>query len=352
MRFVSPAKLNFLKNYSSYIDVRAPIEFSAGSIPGAVNLPLLTDIEREQIGKTYKSKGKESAIQLGHELVSGLVRAQRVKEWTEFFKKNPDTLIYCARGGLRSQISQSWMIEAGCKIQRLEGGYKSYRQAVLELLNKDLALVSLGGLTGSGKSKLFGTTKSSYAKIDLEALANHRGSAFGKLGEQPPQGMFENLLAHEIYRVAETRCLVEDESRLIGKCCLPEKFYQNLRGTSMVFVEESTEVRCQNITQDYVEFPMRQGETPDEVFSKLKSSLLSVQKKLGGLEYQTIMTLMNESLEDINRTQSTESCQKWIQRLLKHYYDPKYLGSLERRGVKTLFRGRLKECQEYLEETL
>ncbi len=328
------------------------MEFALGAIPGAVNLPLLTDNERELVGKIYKLKGQESAIQLGHELVSGKIKEERVSHWVQFCKENPRSLIYCARGGLRSRISQAWLAEAGCEIMRLDGGYKAYRQAVLEVLNRDVQVLSLGGLTGSGKSKLFGRTVTPYSKIDLESLAHHRGSAFGKLGKQPSQSLFENRLAHEIFKIKSQRCLVEDESRLIGQCCLPEKFYQNLRTSPMVFVDELSEVRCQNIIQDYVALPLSQGMTPDELFSNLKTALLALQKKLGGLEYQKILNLMNASLEDIKSGRGFESCEAWVQRLLQNYYDPQYLRSLKRRGVKTLFRGRLDECRDYLDQEL
>ena len=107
------------------IDVRAPIEFASGALPFAANLPLMADEERHQVGICYKEQGQQAAIELGHQLVSGDLKAQRVKAWQDFMAANPNAVLYCARGGLRSQLSQEWLAEAGIECPKVEGGYKS-----------------------------------------------------------------------------------------------------------------------------------------------------------------------------------------------------------------------------------
>jgi tRNA 2-selenouridine synthase len=239
MNLLSPAEANFFLDHRAFIDVRAPGEFALGHLAGAVNLPLLNDEERHRVGLTYKVHGQEAAIRLGHELVSGSVKEERVQSWKSFLQSYPQAVVYCARGGLRSKISQQWLKEAGCEIFRLDGGYKSTRQLVLATIQKSYSLCSIGGLTGSGKSQLLSEVKSKVPVLDLELLAGHRGSAFGKLeAGQPPQALFENRLAQELAlnALGERKIFCEDESRLVGHRCLPEPLFQQLRLAPMVYV--------------------------------------------------------------------------------------------------------------------
>lgn len=139
------------------MDTRAPIEFIKGAFPGVVNLPLMTDSERQRVGTCYKQQGQQAAIVLGHQLVSGEIKAERIQAWAEFAKTHPDGVLYCFRGGLRSQIVQQWLKdEAGIDYPRVGGGYKAMRSFLLDTVEQAVAqcdLVLLGGMTGTGKTE-------------------------------------------------------------------------------------------------------------------------------------------------------------------------------------------------------
>ena len=212
----------FLSN-RAMIDTRAPIEFARGSFPGAVNLPLMTDDERHQVGLCYKQQGQQAAIVLGHQLVSGDTKAQRIQAWADFARANPEGLLYCFRGGLRSQITQQWLkSEAGIDFPRVAGGYKAMRTFLLETIDQAVAqcdFIVLGGMTGTGKTDVLALLEHA---LDLEGHANHRGSSFGKrITEQPSNIDFENRLAIDVLRKRAkgiAHFVLEDESRLVGRC--------------------------------------------------------------------------------------------------------------------------------------
>jgi len=177
-------------------DVRAPVEFNKGAFPLVLNLPLMNDDERQQIGTCYKEQGQDAAIALGHQLVNGTTKDQRVAQWHGFASRHPNAVLYCFRGGLRSKVSQQWLAEAGIAVPYVEGGYKALRSHLIERLDQlvgNLPAFVLSGRTGTGKTEilpLFDRT------IDLEGIAKHRGSSFGKyIEEQPSQINFENNLA-------------------------------------------------------------------------------------------------------------------------------------------------------------
>ncbi|MBN2221475.1 MAG: tRNA 2-selenouridine(34) synthase MnmH, partial [Vallitaleaceae bacterium] len=164
-------------NETPLIDVRAPIEFQKGAFPNAFNLPIMDDFERKEVGTTYKQEGNEAAVSLGYQLVSGDNREAKVRAWVAFLKEHPNALIYCFRGGQRSRISQEWTSEAlGHPVDRLEGGYKAFRNYLLNQLitptEQSYTPIRLSGCTGSGKTPLL---KSLPHHIDLEGIANHRG---------------------------------------------------------------------------------------------------------------------------------------------------------------------------------
>ena len=139
------------------MDARAPVEFAKGAFPGVVNLPLMTDEERELVGICYKQRGQQAAIELGHRLVGGAVKAARLDAWAAFAKAHPDGYLYCFRGGLRSQIVQQWLRdEAGIAYPRVTGGYKAMRGFLLDTLDRAIAecdFLVLGGMTGTGKTR-------------------------------------------------------------------------------------------------------------------------------------------------------------------------------------------------------
>ena len=217
------------------IDTRAPVEFQAGAFPGAVNLPLMTDEERSAVGTCYKEQGNEAAVKLGHALVNETVRRPRIQAWANFYRAHPDALLYCFRGGQRSEIAQRWLYEyEGMVIPRLRGGYKALRRFLIEQLQrriptklKGLRRFVMSGRTGSGKTRLLARIDH---KIDLEALANHRGSAFGRhIDPQPTQIDFENRLAYALIQFCakpNPYLVFEDEGRNIGRLYLPQPTFE------------------------------------------------------------------------------------------------------------------------------
>lgn len=138
------------------LDLRAPIEFQLGAFPGAVNIPLMTNDERAQVGTCYKQHGQEAAIKLGHQLVSGSIKEERISQWMAFCKNNPDGFLYCFRGGLRSRIVQQWLAESGMPYPRVIGGYKALRNFCLQQLDtlSSQKMRVLSGYTGSGKTPI------------------------------------------------------------------------------------------------------------------------------------------------------------------------------------------------------
>ena len=344
----------------SLLDVRAPIEFAQGAFPGAQNLPLMNDEERHQVGLTYKRKGQEAAIRLGHELVSGSVKHARVQSWIEFAKAHPEGYLYCFRGGLRSKISQQWIAEAGIHYPRIVGGYKAMRTFLLESMKSNIArsdFLIVGGLTGSGKTDVIRALPSA---IDLEALAHHRGSSFGKhADEQPPQIDFDNRLAIELLRHQTLKIqkpiVLEDESRLIGRCALPLELRHRMQQAPVVLVEEETAPRVERILRDYVldlskQFKDRLGEDKGfEAFSaRLLESLVNVQKRLGGERYSRLDALMRDALSVHKETGDVFAHREWIRPLLVEYYDPMYEHQLKEKQSRIIYRGDVTSVLSFL----
>jgi tRNA 2-selenouridine synthase len=211
--------------------VRAPVEFAQGALPGAVNLPLMIDAERHQVGIAYKQRGQAAAIALGERLVSGEVKQARIAAWQAYLAERPDALIYCFRGGLRSQIAQQWLEDAGISRPRLEGGWKAMRQALCERIETAALqpILVVAGLTGCAKTTLINQLDNG---VDLEAFAHHKGSAFGRRPEEPAtQINFEHALAKRLISLTE-RLVIEDESRQIGSANIPLSFWRALQPCS------------------------------------------------------------------------------------------------------------------------
>ena len=344
------------------LDVRAPVEFAQGAFPAAVNLPLLTDTEREQIGIMYKQSGREAAIALGHELVKGITRESRLQGWQEFAAANPEGVLYCYRGGLRSQIVQQWMQEAGVGISRIEGGYKALRRHLISVLDQFLdqdRLVLVAGKTGSGKTHFINSLKTS---VDLERLANHRGSAFGKhVAPQPVQVNFENALGIDLLKLlahSPRRIAVEDESHAIGSLSVPTRFHQAMGQAPIAVIEESLEARVQTIHLDYIQSNYQEflAEHPAEVEALFTEFLLGalsrIQKRLGGERYQRLKSLMEEALRQQFQCNSTAAHEDWIRELLQQYYDPMYDYQLGKKASRIVFRGSKEELKSWIQPML
>ncbi|MFP5386568.1 MAG: tRNA 2-selenouridine(34) synthase MnmH [Bacteriovoracia bacterium] len=333
-----PELISLFQRDTPLIDVRAPVEFQEGSIPGSINLPLMNDEERKAVGICYKEKGPEAAIELGHKLVNGAVKEERIKAWTDYIKEHPAAEVFCFRGGLRSQISCEWIREQGLSKKALPGGYKRLRRFFLSWV-EDAPLspfVRIGGLTGSGKTNLLQGSKNF---IDLEKHANHRGSAFGPRGAQPSQITFENLLAKDLMKFHGQKIVVEDESITLGKIVIPQRIFNAMREAPLVILEVSEEDRLRTIFHDYVK-----DRTPDFFIQGLKR----IEKKLGKSKVQNLSENIIRAFEHPLEMKYHE---EWISTLLKEYYDPLYQKDLRYNQDKVVFRGNGDSVLAYLNQS-
>ena len=315
------------------LDVRAPIEFEKGAFPGSVNMPILTNEERHIIGIKYKEAGNESATALGYELVSGKVKEERVQGWVDFFRDHPQGYLYCFRGGSRSRITQEWLHEAGLDIPRLEGGYKAFRTFLLEVLSgtwMKAAPITLGGHTGSGKTKVIYNVNKA---LDLEGIAHHRGSSFGRyIDPQPMQIDFENALAYELVRhdcAGYKHLIVEDEGRNIGRCFINKELFDYFRSGTMVILSIPFEERIQNTLEEYVidsqashikRYGMEEGLA--QWFDYIEGSMRRVERRLGGDRLNKVLSELQAAYKSQLAGGSTDTHEGWIATFLRDYYDP------------------------------
>jgi tRNA 2-selenouridine synthase len=357
--------VNHLLSGGNFLDVRAPVEFSSGAVPGAINIPLLNDEERQAVGTCYKRKGPGPALELGYQLVSGPTREERLQRWKALLRERPNTLLYCFRGGQRSKITQEWLDELGTPIDRVEGGYKKMRAtllAALEHLPSQLKLKCISGSTGSGKTYLLRELIAGSPHIniiDLEAIARHRGSAFGdELDPQPSQAQFENNLAAEFLRAAQrglSPIWLEDESRTIGRVALVNGVFDPLRRCDLVVIEESRQSRARMILQEYVIDAYRArvdrvGE--DAAWFGLREALLEpirkISAKLGGSRALEVAALIDSALNQSKESGDWECHLPWIEYLLAHYYDGYYEKHMERQAERVVFRGSRAAVAEFV----
>lgn len=322
------------------IDVRAPIEFQSGHFPKSVNLPILEDHERHQVGICYREQGQEAAIQLGHRLVSGDIKKSRLEKWLRFIETHPEAKLYCYRGGLRSSTATHWIQETGTQITRIPGGYKALRNHLLnrlpELVKSQTYLI-IGGKTGSGKTHFL--NHHARQSINLEALANHRGSSFGFLGPQPSQITFENSLIIALMKAGNTgRVLLEDESVMIGSLIIPEQLFTAMKHSPIYLLEVPIETRAETLVNDYVMDRLRsRGESIESVHRFFISNLARIEKKLGGLVHSQISSMVSKSFHSSDAL-LPETHRDWVKALLFHYYDPLYERSIERSKSRIVAR--------------
>lgn len=342
------------------IDVRAPVEFNGGAFPGAANLPLLSDEERRQVGICYKHSGNAAAVRLGEKLVSGPIKAERISAWKTFAQRHPDAFLYCFRGGQRSQISQMWLAQAGVTIPRLKGGYKAFRNFLIresERISTASHTITIGGRTGSGKTLLL---KKLGNAIDLEALANHRGSSFGaQLCPQPTQIDFENSLAYALIRheaAGHSRLVIEDESRNVGRVYVPKPVFEHFHTGQFILLETPLEERIAITYDEYVVraldiYRKAFGETGAQYwFDDLGRKLAKIRKRLGNERYARIKDLMAAAYAKQERNGGTEGHKTWITRLLREYYDPMYDYQLQKIDHAVIFRGSAEEIAAWIRE--
>lgn len=296
------------------IDARTPLEFEEDHIPGAVNIPLLSNEERVEIGILHKEQGPAAARMRGLQLTAH--RFPEMVAATVSAGNGRPFLVYCWRGGLRSKTLATVLSLTGFDVAQLQGGYKPYRQQVIDYFESFVPpapLVVLHGLTGSGKTDFINSLDPQhYTLIDLEALAQHRGSAFGQLGlrQEISQKKFESLLWNA-FRLSppEKPIVLEGESIRIGRIALPGTLYMTMRNGKKIWCEASMETRIQRLIADYGKPEYRE---------ELSAALERIRKKLGGENYAAIRS----HLEKWDMPQ-------FMQALMEHYYDKLYYKTKE-----------------------
>ena len=312
-------------------DVRSPGEYTHAHIPNAISLPLFTDEERKVVGTAYKQQSKQVAIKIGLDYFGVKMRSmvEEVEKITAQFYKEikksnapvpPPTggggggivLVHCWRGGMRS-AGVAWLLDLyGFKVYTLVGGYKVYRKWVLTQFEKEYSFKIIGGYTGSGKTLVLHELARNKTVIDLEAMAHHKGSAFGALGEkeQPRQEMFENLLAQQLSIVCRPSSIyIEDESQRIGNLQIPMPLWNTMRKSPVYFLDIPFEERLDHITAEYGKFEKEQ----------LVNAIIRIQKRLGGLDTKNAI---NHLLENNHKA---------CFRILLGYYDKLYQKALQNR---------------------
>jgi tRNA 2-selenouridine synthase len=316
------------------LDVRSPAEYKHAHIPGAFSLPLFTDEERKVVGTAYKQQSREAAIKIGLDYfgpkMKGMVEEAEkiVGGWQLAVGTHPATanyqqtvnciLVHCWRGGMRSS-AVAWLLDLyGFKVYTLAGGYKAYRNWIIKQFAVPYRFNILGGFTGSGKTEaLHELLRRQELVVDLEALASHKGSAFGNIGlpPQPSQEMFENLLGMKLHAVCQQaaneyqRIWLEDESQRIGSVNIPQAVWNTMRASPVFFMDIPFEERLQHIVEEYG--------TLDR--ARVANAIIRLQKRLGGLETKTALAHLNED--------NSAECF----RILLKYYDKYYLKSLNNR---------------------
>ena len=302
------------------VDARSPAEFSAATIPGAVNVPLLDDDQRREVGTLFRQQGKQAARLLGMRLVSPKI-PDLVNRVLQTKPPNLPVVVFCWRGGMRSRTLTQLLDLAGIPARQISGGHKVFRKHVLDFFAAGHwgRLVVLRGLTGVGKTIILQRlANESWPVVDLEALANHRGSAFGGLGlpAQPSQKMFEAMLWDRLRHIPESGfALTEGESRHIGRVVQPARFFESLQLEKSLWIHAPLQVRIDNILADY---PAR-----DDLRGQIRSRLLTLKERLG-----------KEAVDELEKLLETSRWKDLVRELMVRYYDPLYRHTLPERRVE------------------
>ena len=314
-------------SYGCLIDVRSPGEYEKGHIPGAINVPLFSDEERKVIGTLYKEEGKEKAVLKGFEFIEG--RLVDLINQGKYHSKGMPIAVHCWRGGMRSE-SMAWLWNrAGSKVSVLVGGYKAYRLKARMAFSKGFdSMLILNGKTGSGKTQILHDLEQ-YGEqvIDLEGLANHRGSAFGAIDmpKQVSPEQFENDLYERWLQIdPKKRVWFENESKSIGRNYLPDTYWENTVNANLITIDRPLDKRLDVIVNMY-------GSADQE---DLKQSFQSISKRLGGQHVKRAMELLDQG--DLKRAAQ----------LALGYYDKAYAKATSKRTFKSEHMVRFEEENE------
>ena len=299
---------------SNWIDVRCPREYKKGHYTYAINIPIFSDDEYQELGQIYRKEGDNVASQLGYKYA--LNSKTRILTSMKELNEN-NFIIYCARGGMRSKGFQAIVNQEGYRTFRIKKGYKEIREHVLNSFKEKRVVVIIAGSTGTGKTTIINKMKEcGHNIIDLEKLANHRGSAFGDLGvsEQASQQQFENDLSYFWTQTDPGRnVFIESESRKIGKVSIPEGIWTQMIKALYLKIDMGIDRRVENLIKDYGEYPR----------SDLEKRIHQISRKLGGQNVKTAIDLLDSnSLHDLCKF------------LLENYYDKMYRVAYNRRDSK------------------
>jgi len=347
-------------NHTALLDVRAPVEFNQGAFPFTENYPLINDIERDIIGKKYKDMGQDKAIELGHQLVQGDVKSERINHWQSFINQHPEGVLYCFRGGMRSKISQQWIYEkTGIIYPRVKGGYKAMRRFLLDQLEtsvNEIQPVILGGRTGIGKTILLNKLKQ---KTDLEGLFHHRGSVFGKhVTPQPTQISIENELSIDLLNHRDnniSHIVFEDEAPNIGSRRIPEILFNKMQLSPIIQLETSVDSRVDITFQEYIIEALAEHQkfyNEESGFTswstQLNEAIDKIQRRLGGVRYKELKSILNQAIAEHQSTGNMELHREWIKSLLVDYYDPMYDYQFSKKSDRVIFKGSQNDVLDYL----
>jgi tRNA 2-selenouridine synthase len=293
------------------VDVRSPKEYRQGHLAGSVNLPLFDDDERAQVGTIYKNSGRDAAVFRGLEL-AGPKLADFIRVVQKIAPKK-EVLVHCWRGGMRSEHMAWLFVQCGYKTAVVTGGYKACRKFIRESFSRDARVVILGGNTGSGKTAiLYALRDAKQQVLDLEAIAHHKGSVFGAMGQepQPTNEQFENnIFACWTLMDPSKTIWIEDESRMIGNVSIPDPLFDKMSNAPMILVEADTPARIKRLVAEYASFPA----------DDLKDAIRRISEKLGG-------TRTGEAMNRIDQKDFYA-----VAELVLEYYDKSYAHAIARR---------------------